>query len=160
MMSNPGIVSIHATTAANSLHYIFQASGDDLTRRLALLQAVGWQPLYRDRTKPPRPVEIDILKSAEQITVGDEAIGEIFATINDNRGKAAAKTLAYLGRGGSTEPALRRRPADDLPQGNGQPRLQVRSGDLGRVSGGRRAPVACPACRRGHVQSSGCENER
>ena len=64
MMSNPGIVSIHATTAANSLHYIFQASGNDLTRRLALLQAVGWQPLYRDRTKAPRPVEIDILKSA------------------------------------------------------------------------------------------------
>ena len=55
MMSNPGIVSIHATTAANSLHYIFQASGDDLTRRLALLQAVGWQPLYRDRTKRRGP---------------------------------------------------------------------------------------------------------
>ena len=102
MMSNPGIVSIHATTAANSLHYIFQASGNDLTRRLALLQAVGWQPLYRDRTKAPRPVEIDVLKSAEQITVGDEAIGEIFATINDNRGQAAAKTLTYLGHGGST----------------------------------------------------------
>ena len=91
MMSNPGIVSIHATTAANSLHYIFQASGNDLTRRLALLQAVGWQPLYRDRTKAPRPVEIDILKSAEQITVGDEAIGEIFATINDNRGQAGPR---------------------------------------------------------------------
>ena len=102
MMSNPGIVSIHATTAANSLHYIFHASGDDLTRRLALLQAVGWQPLYRDRNKTPRTVEIDLLKSAEQLTVGDETIGEIFATINDNRGRAAAKTLDYLYHGGST----------------------------------------------------------
>ncbi len=102
MMSNPGIVSIHATTAANSLHYIFHASGDDLTRRLALLQAVGWQPLYRDRAKAQRSVEIDNLKSEDHITPGAEAVGEIFATINDNRGKAASKALAYLDQGGST----------------------------------------------------------
>ena len=55
MMRSPGIVAIHATTAANSLHYIFHASGDDTTRRLALLQAVGWQPMYRDRIKPAAP---------------------------------------------------------------------------------------------------------
>ena len=102
MMGNPGIISIHATTAANSLHYIFHASGDDLTRRLALLQAVGWQPLYRDRAKSANPIEIDTLKPAERIALGDEAVGEIFATINDNRGQAAAKTVAYLDRGGST----------------------------------------------------------
>jgi hypothetical protein len=101
-MTSPGIVSIHATTATNSLHYIFHASGDDLTRRLALLQAVGWQPLYRDRNKATKPVEIDTLNTADQITAGDEAIGEIFATISDNRSQAAAKTLAYLGHGGST----------------------------------------------------------
>jgi len=34
---------------------------------------------------------------------GDEAVGEIFATINEDRGRAAAKALAYLGRGGSGE---------------------------------------------------------
>src|SRR5208337_3881468 len=102
MMRNPGIISIHATTAANSLHYIFHASGDDLTRRLALLQAVGWQPLYRDRAKSANLIEIDTLKPAERIALGDEAVGEIFATINDNRGQAAAKTVAYLDRGGST----------------------------------------------------------
>ncbi len=102
MMQNPGIISIHATTATNSLHYIFHASGDDLTRRLALLQAVGWQPLYRDRAKSANPIAIDALKPAERIALGDEAVGEIFATINDNRGQAAAKTVAYLDRGGST----------------------------------------------------------
>ncbi len=102
MMSNPGIISLHATTASNSLHYIFHASGDDLTRRLALLQAVGWQPLYRDRAKPARPVEINTLASGETITEGAEAVGEIFETINQDRGQAASKTLAYLARGGST----------------------------------------------------------
>ena len=102
MMSNPGIVSLHATTAANSLHYIFRHCGDDTTRRLALLQAVGWQPLYRDRAKAQRVVEIDRLEGPERAVVGDEVIGEIFATINDDRSKAAGKVLGYLGHGGST----------------------------------------------------------
>jgi hypothetical protein len=102
MIRSPGIVSLHATTATNSLHYIFHASGDDLTRRLALLQAAGWQPLYRDRTKTAKPVEIDRLKGAETATKGDEAVGDIFATINQDRAGAAVKTVAYLARGGST----------------------------------------------------------
>jgi hypothetical protein len=103
MMRNPGIVAIHATTAANSLHYIFGASGDELTRKLALLQAVGWQPLYRERAKAAKPVEIDTFAADVPVPNGEEAVGEIFATINDDRGQAAAKALAYLGRGGSAE---------------------------------------------------------
>jgi hypothetical protein len=103
MVKNPGIVAIHATTAANSLHFIFHASGDDLTRRLALLQAVGWQPLYRDRLKATSPIEIDALKGAGSSIHGDEAVGEIFSTINADRGQAAAKTVAYLAEGGSAE---------------------------------------------------------
>jgi hypothetical protein len=103
MMRSPGIISLHATTAANSLHYIFHASGDDLTRRLALLQAVGWQPLYRDRAKPASPVTIDRLDAGEPSSEGDEAIGEIFATINQDRGQAAAKTVGYLAKGGSAD---------------------------------------------------------
>jgi hypothetical protein len=102
MMRNPGIVSLHATTATNSLHYIFHASGDDLTRRLALLQAAGWQPLYRDRTKAAKPLEIDGIKAAETAAKGDEAVGEIFATINQDRASAAAKAVAYLSQGGSS----------------------------------------------------------
>jgi hypothetical protein len=103
MIRSPGIVAIHATTAANSLHYIFHASGDDLTRRLALLQAVGWQPLYRDRLKSAHPVEIDAMKHDEAVSHGDEAVGEIFTTINQDRAQAAAKTMAYLAGGGSAE---------------------------------------------------------
>ncbi len=102
MMKSPGIISLHATTASNALHYIFHASGDDLTRKLALLQAVGWQPLYRERAKSASPLEIDSLPGAEKVSQGDEAIGEIFATINDDRKVAAAKTLTYLAHGGST----------------------------------------------------------
>jgi hypothetical protein len=103
MMRYPGIVAIHATTAANSLHYIFGASGDDMTRRLALLQAVGWQPLYRERMKATKALEIDALDSDVPIEGGDEAVGEIFETINEDRGRAAAKAVSYLGRGGSAD---------------------------------------------------------
>ena len=99
MMRSPGIVAIHATTAANALHYIFGASGDELTRRLALLQAVGWQPLYRDRAKARRiRSSIDALKADASRRDGDEAIGEIFATINDDRSRPPAKAIGYLGR--------------------------------------------------------------
>ena len=76
MMKNPGIISLHATTASNALHYIFHASGDDLTRKLALLQAVGWQPLYRDRAKSSSSLEIDALPRAEKVAQGEDAVGE------------------------------------------------------------------------------------
>ena len=52
LIRKPDILAIHAVTSANALHFIYGASGDDTTRRLALLQAVGWQPLFRDRIKP------------------------------------------------------------------------------------------------------------
>ncbi len=83
LMHNPGILTLHATTATNALHYTYTTSGDDTTRRLALLQAVGWQPLYRGRAKLTDATGIDTLKAGSDDTVshGDEAVGEIFATI-------------------------------------------------------------------------------
>ncbi|MDR3620355.1 MAG: hypothetical protein P4L85_13475 [Paludisphaera borealis] len=104
IMRNPGIIAIHATTSANSLHYIFGASGDDTTRKLALLQAVGWQPMYRERIKSPKPVTIDELHDAEEtVSTDGDPVGAIFRTIDGDRGAAAAKTMAYLGQGGSAK---------------------------------------------------------
>ena len=105
MMHSPGILALHATTSTNALHYIFTASGDDMTRRLALLQAIGWQPMFRGRTKLTDAEGIDSLKinPGAAISSGDESVAEIFTTINDDRKKAAAKAQAYLGRGGSPE---------------------------------------------------------
>ena len=74
------------------------------TRRLALLQAVGWQPLYRDRAQArASPSRSTPSKHDEPVAHGDEAVGEIFATINEDRGQAAAKTLGYLDGGGSAD---------------------------------------------------------
>ena len=41
LMRQPGIVSLHAVTTTNALHYAFQASADDRTRKLLLLQGAG-----------------------------------------------------------------------------------------------------------------------
>jgi hypothetical protein len=103
MMRKPGIIALHAVTSANSLHYIYGASGDDTTRRLALLQAAGWQPLYRDRNKAAAGAKIDALDAPAPETQGEEAVGAIFADVNANRGKAAEKALGYLTHGGSSD---------------------------------------------------------
>jgi hypothetical protein len=103
LMRTPGIVSIHAVTAGNALHFIYGASGDDTTRRLALLQAVGWLPMYRGRAKPNGAIRADALESIAPDSGGDEAVGELFASISKDRTKAAEKTVGYLARGGSTD---------------------------------------------------------
>ena len=103
MMRSPGIVAIHATTSANALHFIYGASGDETTRKLALLQAVGWQPLYRGRAKPPGGPTIDALAQSKPDTTGDEAVAEVFATVSKDKGEAARKAMGYLAAGGSTD---------------------------------------------------------
>ena len=102
LMQSPGIIAIHATTSANALHYIFNASGDDTTRKLALLQAVAWQPLYRGRAKPDSNLLIDTFEPIVPSAKGDDALAEIFEENGNDRAKAARKALGYLANGGSS----------------------------------------------------------
>jgi hypothetical protein len=102
-MLSPGIIAIHATTSANALHYIYGASGDETTRKLALLQAVAWQPLYRARAKPPAGVLIDALEPLKPDASGDDAVGEVFDAVSRDRLQAARKAVGYLNAGGSPD---------------------------------------------------------
>jgi len=103
LMRAPGIVSLHAVTSANALHFIHGASGDDTTRRLALLQAVGWLPMFRGRAKPSGAIRVDAIEAVAPDSKGDEAVAELFATASNNRALAAAKAAGYLSRGGSPD---------------------------------------------------------
>jgi hypothetical protein len=103
LMLTPGIIALHATTATNALHYIYGASGDDTTRKLALLQAVGWQPLYRGRAKPPGGTMIDAIEPLKPDASGDEAVGEVFDAVSRDRKEAARKAVGYLNSGGSPD---------------------------------------------------------
>ncbi|CAN5629690.1 hypothetical protein BH23PLA1_BH23PLA1_28440 [soil metagenome] len=100
---DPSIAPLHAVTAANSLHYIYGASGDETTRKLALLQGAGWLPLYRSRTSGRSDLQIDKMEPVELESEGEEALAEIFHTVDSDRAQAAAKAATYLKQGGSAE---------------------------------------------------------
>ena len=51
LMRAPGILSLHATTCTNAIHYAWQHSQEDQTRRLLLLQIAAYLPLYRGNNK-------------------------------------------------------------------------------------------------------------
>ena len=101
------------------LHYIFTASGDDTTRRLALLQAIGWQPMFRGRTKLTDSAGIDSLKADPElaaISSGDESVAEIFATVNDGPQESGGQSSGLSGPRRFVGFVLRRSATDDLPQ--------------------------------------------
>jgi hypothetical protein len=103
LLRSPGIIALHAMTSANALHFIYGASGDDTTRKLALLQAAGWIPMFRQRTQSPTAVRIDAVEPIKPDTTGDEAVGEVFATVGSDRARAVSKALGYLAGGGSPD---------------------------------------------------------
>ena len=47
MMRAPGILSLHATTFTNAVHYAWRLCTDDRTRQLLLLQNAAFLPLFR-----------------------------------------------------------------------------------------------------------------
>lgn len=99
LMRQPGIVALHATTASNSLHYAFRASGADATRLLMLLQAAAWIALYREgvRTRnglPDHPL-IDELQPVEPGQL--PGIEVVFQDLTKNRLQAARQVLAMAG---------------------------------------------------------------
>jgi hypothetical protein len=107
LMRAPGIVGLHCVTSANALHQAYCLTGNDETRRLALLQAASFLPLFRkalgDRGAKLADLRVDKLEKAELKGKGAEAVEEIFAEVPTNKELAAKKTLAFLeaNRGGS-----------------------------------------------------------
>jgi hypothetical protein len=102
LLRQPGIVSLHAVTSTNALHFTFQASGDDRTRRLLLLQNAAFLTLFREVLSGRGKVgdaRIDQLDPAATSEGGPGAVEEIFADASRDRMTAARKALAYLQAG-------------------------------------------------------------
>jgi hypothetical protein len=89
-------------TAANALHFIYTASGDDGTRKLALLQAASWIPLYRERIGGGARIRIDAFEPAEN--QGNIQVQQIVDALAGDRSAAAAQLLAYARGGGALSP--------------------------------------------------------
>ncbi len=99
IMQQPGIVGIHCVTSVNALHYGYEATGNDETRRLLLLQAPAFLALFRKamtgRGKLREEMHIDTLEKAD-VKAGPEAISDILADLSKDRVLAARKTLALV----------------------------------------------------------------
>ncbi len=94
LMRAPGILSLHATTFTNAVHYAWQRCRDEETRKLLLLQNAAFLPLYRGNRS--QGVFIDKLEPAPLKASGGAALEEIFADVSHDRLNAARKVLAYL----------------------------------------------------------------
>lgn len=94
MMRAPGILSLHATTFTNAVHYAWRRCRDDHTRRLLLLQNAAFLPLFRGNVD--RGVELDALEPARLERSGPAAIEEIFAEVDRDPLTASRKILAFL----------------------------------------------------------------
>ena len=98
LLRQPGIVALHSMTTSNALHRAYATSGDDKTRRLLLLQAAAFVPLFRQAAGgrgQMREMPIDRLEAIPD-SGSDNAAEEIFAEIGRDRHVAAGKTLAFL----------------------------------------------------------------
>jgi hypothetical protein len=98
LMKQPGIVALHAVTTTNALHFAYQTSGDDETRRLLLLQNAAFVPMFREAMRgrgSVADVTIDNLRSGD----GDDrgaSVDEIFAQVSKSRMSAARDLFNYL----------------------------------------------------------------
>lgn len=107
LMRQPGIVPLHSLTSANALHYAFQTTANDQTRRLLLLQNCAFLTMFREAAKGRgrlRDVRFDDVKPIEpEHSSPSAAIEEIFADVSGNRDRAAGKIVAFLKGGGRAE---------------------------------------------------------
>ena len=101
LLQAPGIVPLHAVTSSNALHYIFTESADDTTRKLALLQAAGWFPAFRDRTNAKSAFRIDAIEpKGDRPEKSSDAIHQAFVTAGRDRAAAATEVVGYIRSGG------------------------------------------------------------
>jgi hypothetical protein len=95
LMRQPGIVALHAVTSTNALHFAYQTSASDETRKLLLLQMAAFLPLFRGGAGGSA-VRIDQFEPLPIQSTGQQAIEEIFADLSRDRMTAARKLSAYL----------------------------------------------------------------
>ena len=107
VLRKPGILSLHAATTANALHFAYRTSGVEETRLLLLLQGASFLPLFREgaisRGGELSDVTLDTIEPLAPVGKGRDAVEEIFAAVSTDRLTAARKALGYLRGGGAAK---------------------------------------------------------
>lgn len=99
LMRQPGIVGLHTVTTMNALHFGYQVSADDETRRLLMLQGAAFLPMFRaamQRRGQVGDVRIDTFEPADRPERPAAAVADVFADISRDKPRAARKALALL----------------------------------------------------------------
>ena len=98
LMRQPAIVALHAVTTTNALHYAYQASGNDETRRLLMLQNAAFLPMFRAAMQGRGGVKDLTYKDLSEGNAETEAgnVDEIFSELGRDSMAAARQTLGYL----------------------------------------------------------------
>ena len=94
LVRRPGLLSLHALTCTNALHFAFQNTSQDETRRLLLLQNASFLPLFRNSSQL-KDTHLDQLEASDS-SAGPPSLDEIFSDLSHDRMKAARKTLNWL----------------------------------------------------------------
>ena len=105
LMRAPGILSLHATTFTNALHYAWQHCRDEKTRKILLLQNASFLPLFRGNSKD-KGLHIDKLEPVSLKATGAGAIDEIFADISRDKLSASRKIISYLAENPDARPLV------------------------------------------------------
>jgi hypothetical protein len=99
LMRKPGIVSLHAGTTTNALHYAWQNCHNDRTRRFLMLQNASFLTLFREASGANKGVLVDTFEPA----AAGAPLDPLLAEISQDKMKAAQQSLAWLQSGGEAK---------------------------------------------------------
>jgi hypothetical protein len=97
LMRQPGIVALHSLTSLNALHYAYQRTVDEGTRKLLLLQAAAFVPLFREAMTSRgkvATVKIDELRPMEGNHKHD--ITDVYSVLSKDKAGAARMALSCM----------------------------------------------------------------
>lgn len=105
LMHQPGIVTLHAQTTANALHYAYRVCDQEQAQQMILLQCAAFISMFREMT---HTMETDVnLQKLAPLPLerrGVDPLEEIFSDLSTgHRPQAARKSLGYLRNGGNAD---------------------------------------------------------
>ena len=99
LMRQRGIVSLHAVTTTNAMHFAFWHAASPQTRQLILLQNAAFLPLFRQSMQERgsvREAPLERLEATAEVRDASTAVEQIFDTLTSDRDQAAQHVLSYL----------------------------------------------------------------
>ncbi|NLX95706.1 MAG: hypothetical protein GXY83_05980 [Rhodopirellula sp.] len=110
-LRQPNIVSLHAVTTSRAIHYAYQTTTQEATRRLLLLQNASLLPMFRDSAAGRGGLAEMSIEGIEAIPpegTDETAIRDIVDGLSGARRQAAGRILGYLEANRSQKPLLSR----------------------------------------------------